>query len=463
MTIPLVVPVGAVGQEFRTLPSGARAWRADVHVDVRDHGAISYPLSTSYASMTDSAAAINAAAAAALAAGLPLVARGRFRVDSTVTLACDGDLDSAEFVCNSTSIAPVVRIGTITPAVTIERLALRAPKVTNTTLPVAGVWLGTSVGIELANLAASELFIPYIRGFVDGLLMTSYGTAGTVYNTVQLGHLRDNKRQQVFSPTSTTSWVTENTFLGGRFAFGSSQGTEKAGVRQILMTNPIGGYACDDNRWYGTSLEGNCPEYHLEIQKGTYNYWDRCRWETAEPIMPKVLFGEISATEFSTKNHIFGGVYSDNIIVTQSANAKRNRVTGEVSDKWESSNSTSPLLWLLNKSSGDNPIIRLFNAAQSVLTVAATAYEVSIGSRSIRAKQYTDTEDRFTLDCTTGHIVRGPGGAIVPSTGLYHGAGSPEGVQVAGVGSLYQRSGGGAGTCLYVKESGVGNTGWVAK
>lgn len=48
---------------------------------------------------------------------------------------------------------------------------------------------------------------------------------------------------------------------------------------------------------------------------------------------------------------------------------------------------------------------------------------------------------------------------------LYHrfGSGSPEGVVTAPVGCLYSRTDGGAGTTLYVKESGTGNTGWVAK
>ena len=43
------------------------------------------------------------------------------------------------------------------------------------------------------------------------------------------------------------------------------------------------------------------------------------------------------------------------------------------------------------------------------------------------------------------------------------GSGSPESVVTAPVGSLYTRTDGGAGTTLYVKESGAGNTGWVAK
>lgn len=43
------------------------------------------------------------------------------------------------------------------------------------------------------------------------------------------------------------------------------------------------------------------------------------------------------------------------------------------------------------------------------------------------------------------------------------GTGSPEGVVTAPVGSIYSRTDGGAGTSLYVKESGAGNTGWVGK
>ena len=41
--------------------------------------------------------------------------------------------------------------------------------------------------------------------------------------------------------------------------------------------------------------------------------------------------------------------------------------------------------------------------------------------------------------------------------------GSPEGVVVGSVGDLYSDTTGGAGTTLYVKETGVGNTGWAAK
>lgn len=52
-----------------------------------------------------------------------------------------------------------------------------------------------------------------------------------------------------------------------------------------------------------------------------------------------------------------------------------------------------------------------------------------------------------------------PGGV----SGWYSGEGTPEGAVTASVGALFTRTDGGAGSTLYVKESGTGNTGWVAK
>lgn len=43
------------------------------------------------------------------------------------------------------------------------------------------------------------------------------------------------------------------------------------------------------------------------------------------------------------------------------------------------------------------------------------------------------------------------------------GSGSPQGVVTAPPGSIYLNTSGGASTTIWVKESGTGNTGWVAK
>ncbi len=57
-----------------------------------------------------------------------------------------------------------------------------------------------------------------------------------------------------------------------------------------------------------------------------------------------------------------------------------------------------------------------------------------------------------------GNIEMGSGGPIIAT-----GTGSPESSIAAGVGSIYLRTDGGAGTSMYVKESGTGGAGWVAK
>lgn len=68
------------------------------------------------------------------------------------------------------------------------------------------------------------------------------------------------------------------------------------------------------------------------------------------------------------------------------------------------------------------------------------------------------------LPSTSGNILTSNGTTWTSATPIVtSGTGSPEGVRTASVGSLYTRTDGGAGTTLYVKESGTGNTGWVAK
>lgn len=63
----------------------------------------------------------------------------------------------------------------------------------------------------------------------------------------------------------------------------------------------------------------------------------------------------------------------------------------------------------------------------------------------------------------TGTSLTLAGKSVVTTDWVQRGAGSPEGVVTASVGVLFLRTDGGAGTTLYVKESGSGNTGWVAK
>ena len=92
------------------------------------------------------------------------------------------------------------------------------------------------------------------------------------------------------------------------------------------------------------------------------------------------------------------------------------------------------------------------------------AYLVTQGDGLVRmngaaAATRSGTEDftNKTLDLAKIKVSSGTAPTI------YAGAGSPESSVTGSVGSMYLRNDGSTGTCLYIKESGTGNTGWVDK
>lgn len=102
---------------------------------------------------------------------------------------------------------------------------------------------------------------------------------------------------------------------------------------------------------------------------------------------------------------------------------------------------------------GTNPAtsgaIRLANATKIVGRNAANSANVELIG--------IGGNDRVQIAPAGAQVEFGFGGVI------YGGAGTPEGVVTAPVGSLFLRSDGSTSTTLYVKTSGTGNTGWTAK
>ena len=107
----------------------------------------------------------------------------------------------------------------------------------------------------------------------------------------------------------------------------------------------------------------------------------------------------------------------------------------------------------------------VFNIA-GALTTLATAYLVTIDGITQDSANYTITAGSpYTLTISTV-----PSGAFIVITSLTAGLanwitgfGSPNGVVTAKTGSIYTNLNGGSLSTLYVKESGSGNTGWIAK
>ncbi len=77
-----------------------------------------------------------------------------------------------------------------------------------------------------------------------------------------------------------------------------------------------------------------------------------------------------------------------------------------------------------------------------------------------------NTTSTVTYDTSSGVLssLINTSGVLFPqagTAGIYTGTGTPESSITAVIGSLYLRTDGGAGTTIYAKESGTGNTGWT--
>jgi hypothetical protein len=130
------------------------------------------------------------------------------------------------------------------------------------------------------------------------------------------------------------------------------------------------------------------------------------------------------------------------------------------------SGSDSTQIWLNNGFAGPHTA-----ASIRVGTNTSTGNYISIrstrsGSTAIEAvdfKSITGFTTTLTTEPPTSNrtvTIPNASGVVVLAT---YGTGSPEGAITASIGALYINTSGGAGTTLYVKESGSGNTGWVGK
>lgn len=111
--------------------------------------------------------------------------------------------------------------------------------------------------------------------------------------------------------------------------------------------------------------------------------------------------------------------------------------------------STNSRAMALTAASGD--IVRMNN-----VTIDSKYYAMSTGAFNSGASLIINNYEERTV--TSRYLA--PNKVAVKTL---RGNGTPESVQQAAIGSEYKRLDGGAATTLYIKESGTGTTGWVAK
>lgn len=128
-----------------------------------------------------------------------------------------------------------------------------------------------------------------------------------------------------------------------------------------------------------------------------------------------------------------------------------------------------------NASANGNNVISIGQGAMSG-TTTVYSNNIAIGQRALDSLAFANVIGiGNNVNATAANqIIIGEGSFTELRTGaetvtlgngirIITGAGTPEAAITAPVGSMYLRSNGGAGTSMYIKESGTGNTGWVAK
>lgn len=96
-----------------------------------------------------------------------------------------------------------------------------------------------------------------------------------------------------------------------------------------------------------------------------------------------------------------------------------------------------------------------YSQVDTAMTIESPA---SLSLQSINGNLSFVSNDKIQITDSDGGILLGNMG-----NAIMWGSGTPEGNVVADIGTIYLRYDGSTGSVLYVKETGAGNTGWVAK
>lgn len=160
-----------------------------------------------------------------------------------------------------------------------------------------------------------------------------------------------------------------------------------------------------------------------------------------------ITFGQGVAGGSITGNTLLGAQSSGNRGIYISDNKGRIAITGNLIRSFERGVDLAPA------ASGNGPMDDISITGNNFFLCTAAVTKTVTGSGSLGASICVAGNGGLTTDYTD----------FAANAGRFTGTGTPEGAVAAGVGSSFARADGGAASAFYVKESGTGNTGWIAK
>ena len=159
---------------------------------------------------------------------------------------------------------PAIRIG----STSANRFGYRVIglKVSRTAADTAG----SSVGVQLRNIAWSYVDIRTVTNFKDGVFVfADQSNGGVSYNEIHLGQLHDNKTNLLIQADGNAGgYVNENMFFGGSFSHSSGY---PAVATVNINLDYDGVYRNNNNRFFCPSLEDNSALAVAAIINGDNN------------------------------------------------------------------------------------------------------------------------------------------------------------------------------------------------
>ena len=347
---------------------------------------------------TDDSVAIQAAADAVAAYGIDAVLyfpEGVYRTSETLILSCSLDAAAATISYTGTGIAVDLGDSRAAGSVTFRK-SMRAPRVVLATKSGTG-WVAGTTGIRLVNLNACDVYLPHVKNFETGASVYGF-SAGNAYNTITLGAL-DNNQVNLSLDSNTAGWANQNVFIGGRFQHHSGEGANVAGARHLRIASPAN--PVNNNLFLNPSLEGNTPEFHLDMG-GTANLVLNGRYEVTGGARVRWRSG-------ATQNQIMYGYQSTAIVETwdQGAHPSNNVIATQ------GGHIASGVPTILEQTSGASAAVDVVMAPGAVVSKAdpAAAYTVRRSADATRMKRSADTHDRVRIDHMAGRMRFGSGAA----------------------------------------------------
>ena len=328
----------------------------------------------------------------ALAHGAKVLAVGMFKITGKVTIKGAADYSGASLlVYGAPAIAVEVSTGSAAnPADIFYYPEIRLPEILNMSKPASG-WAGQGIGVRCVNLFNGNVYFGHIRGFDQGAVVTSFaqGAVGTKYF---LPHLENNRANLCLTPGDSVGWVNENLFFGGGFHHDSNEGTTISGARHVVIGQATN--VSDGNKFYGCSLEGDGPEFHIECA-GSANVFMDCRYETKNTV-PKVWYRG-SNGNYGTGNSIIRGYKAETIVFTEDTTCGKKNLLDANSVYQRSGSSSTGLMALSNTASNGASIINVYDNLIQQKDWTATNYMGRFTAQFYGGKRTSDAFDRVQI------------------------------------------------------------------